>query len=165
MTELQRLTTEYIEAEDRMRICGELASGETLVMWLSQRLLLRLLPHVFLWLEKQGGDSLPVEIAQSFAQDAARAELTPEAPVLREEHSQEWLAEAVDLSFSQDALLLQFRAKPSHAVTLNLASQPLRQWLNILHSLWSLAEWPTAVWPHWMESSQTHTGSTKTAVH
>ena len=54
LLELQRLTTEYVDAEDRMRLTGEIRPGETLVLWLSQRLLMRLLPHLFLWLEKLG---------------------------------------------------------------------------------------------------------------
>lgn len=165
MAELHRLTTEYIEAEDRIRISGELASGETLVMWLSQRLLLRLLPHLFLWLEKQSGDSIPLEIAQSFAQDAARAELAPEAPVVREDNSQEWLVEAVDLSFSEEALVLQFRDQVPNAVTLTMNSQALRQWLNILHTVWGIADWPIGAWPQWMADSKASTNRTKTAIH
>ncbi len=165
MAELLRITTEYIEAEDRIRLSGELASEETVVMWLSQRLLLRLLPHLFLWLEKQSGDSLPLEIAQSFAQDAAVAELAPEAPVAWDENSLEWLVEAVDLSFSEEALVLQFREQVPNAVTLTMNSQALRQWLNILQTVWEIAEWPIGVWPHWMANSKTNTSSTKTAIH
>lgn len=165
MRELQRLTTEYIEAEDRIRISGELASGETVVMWLSQRLLLRLLPHLFLWLEKRSGDSIPLEIAQSFAQDAARADLVQETPVAREENSQEWLVEAVDLSFKQEALILQFRAQAPHPATVTMNAQALRQWLSIVHAVWGIAEWPVGVWPQWMANSTTNTSSTKAAIH
>ena len=36
---LQRVTTAYLENEDRLRLTGELADGDTVVCWLTQRLL------------------------------------------------------------------------------------------------------------------------------
>ena len=41
---LQRVTTAYLENEDRLRLTGELADGDTVVCWLTQRLLNRLVP-------------------------------------------------------------------------------------------------------------------------
>tara|TARA_R110001606_G_scaffold172041_3_gene318221 strand:+ start:383 stop:883 length:501 start_codon:yes stop_codon:yes gene_type:complete len=152
MKELQRLTTEYVEAEDRIRISGELTSSETVVMWLSQRLLLRLLPHLFLWLEKQSNDNIPMEIEQSFAQEAAKANLTPEAPVQRLTGSQEWLVGAVDLTPNSNTLAMSFRSQTGQRETLALQAVPLRQWLEIIHTLWAVAEWPSHVWPEWIAS-------------
>lgn len=152
MNELQRLTTEYVEAEDRIRISGELASGETVVMWLSQRLLMRLLPHLFLWLEKQSNDNIPMEIEQSFAQEAAKADLAPEAPVQRLAESQEWLVGAVDLTPNANALAMSFRSETGQRETLALQAVALRQWLEIIHALWGAAEWPSDVWPEWIAS-------------
>ena len=153
MRELNRLTTEYIEAEDRIRIFGELATDETVVMWLSQRLLRHLLPHLFLWLEKQSGDSIPSEIAQSFAQEAAQAEFATEAPVAQHPGSQEWLVLAVDINPSNEALRLGFRAKEEQQASLTLTPVALRQWLAILHTLWGLAEWPKELWPEWIKEN------------
>jgi len=164
--ELQRLTTEYVDTEDRIRLTGEIRPGETTVLWLSQRLLLRLLPHLLLWLEQQSGASIPLEIAQSFAQQAAQANLSPETPVARAAQSQEWLVEAVDLAPRQEGLILQFRAQPPHAVTLSMPAQALRQWLNILHRLWAVAEWPAQVWPAWMEEvSVAKSGKSSSPLH
>ena len=50
MSELQRITSEYIEAEDRLRLTGEVGEGETETLWLTQRLLTRLLDHLLKWL-------------------------------------------------------------------------------------------------------------------
>ena len=44
--DLHRITTEYIDSEDRIRLTGQLASGDTVVLWLTQRLLNRLVPHL-----------------------------------------------------------------------------------------------------------------------
>lgn len=154
MLELQRLTTEYVDAEDRMRLTGEIRPGETLVLWLSQRLLLRLLPHLFLWLEKQGGTVFPADIVQSFEQAAAVETLGTEAPVQRSPDSKTWLVEAVDLTPDQQTLRLGFRREGEAPVSLTLPSTHLRQWLRILHLLWGVAEWPQEVWPEWMLEGQ-----------
>lgn len=153
MFELQRLTTEYVDAEDRIRLTGEIRPGETLVLWLNQRLLLRLLPHLFLWLEKQGGSAFPAEIEQSFEQAAATRELGAEAPVQRASNSQSWLVEAVDMTAGDQALRLSFRREGEETVSLTLAAVHLRQWLSIVRAVWSIAEWPAGVWPEWMQNA------------
>ena len=89
MSTLQRITTEYVEQEDRIRLSGEFASGDTVVLWLTQRLLHRLVPHLTAWLARQvaPASSIPAveaahqDIVQGFAQQAARAQLAPEPPV------------------------------------------------------------------------------------
>lgn len=163
MGELQRLTTEYIEEEDRIRISGALATDETVVMWLSQRLLLRLLPHLFLWLERQSGDSIPVEIVQSFAQEAAKAELTRETPVQWHSGSQEWLVYAVDITPISNAVTMRLRSNNGQQEQLTMLSQQLRQWLEVLNSLWGVAEWPNSVWPNWLsaKAKQLHQSNVK----
>lgn len=39
---LQRATTEYVEEEDRICLSGELATGDTMTLWLTRRILDRL---------------------------------------------------------------------------------------------------------------------------
>jgi len=36
---LDRITTEYIDAEDRLRLSGKYADGAAVVIWLTQRLI------------------------------------------------------------------------------------------------------------------------------
>ena len=47
MAELQRCTTEYIATEDRLRLSGEIGTQSTVVLWLTQRLLNRLMPPLY----------------------------------------------------------------------------------------------------------------------
>lgn len=54
---LQRITTEYRAQEDRLCLTGERANGDAVVLWLTQRLLNRLVPHLTGWLEQQKGPS------------------------------------------------------------------------------------------------------------
>ena len=43
---LGRVTTVYVDVEDRFRLSGEAQDGLVLVLWLTQRLLCRLVPHL-----------------------------------------------------------------------------------------------------------------------
>lgn len=166
MLELQRLTTEYIDAEDRMRLTAEIRPGETLVLWLSQRLLMRLLPHLFLWLEKQGSTAFPAEIEQSLEQRAASENMSAEAPVQRSGNSRSWLVEAVDMTAGDHALRLSFRREAENPASLTLSALHMRQWLTIVRTLWGMAEWPMGVWPEWMgESARLQENKNSVRVH
>ena len=44
--ELQRITTDYHEEQDRLRLTGEDFQHTTTVLWLTQRLLGRMVPHL-----------------------------------------------------------------------------------------------------------------------
>ena len=43
---LRRMTTEYRAQEDRLCLTGERTGGDAVVLWLTQRLLNRLVPHL-----------------------------------------------------------------------------------------------------------------------
>lgn len=151
---MHKMTSEFVEDEDRMRLSGELKEGGgTVVIWLTQRLLSRLLPHLFKWLEIQSGSNLPAELVLSFAQQAARAELAPEPPVKSSQDAQTWLAHAVDITAEPASLRLLFRSLKQEQAGVTLQPQQLRQWLSILHDLWRRAEWSAGLWPEWIVSS------------
>lgn len=44
MAGLQRITTQYDEREDRIRLAGETMNDQMVVLWFTQRMLHRLLP-------------------------------------------------------------------------------------------------------------------------
>ena len=52
---ISRLTTDYVDAEDRLRLSGEVADSTPVAMWLTQRLALRVLPALLQWLDGQTG--------------------------------------------------------------------------------------------------------------
>ena len=160
MAELQRITTQYVETEDRLRLAGENADGEALVLWLTQRLINRLLPHLCAWLERQTpvddthvyGAAVQAELIQSFAQQAAVVALAPQTPVRSTAQSRSWLVHAVDVTTGDQAVTLTFKdtaATGGAPATLTLADLPLRQWLTILHDQYAAAQWPLTVWPAW----------------
>lgn len=171
MSSLHRLTTEYVETEDRIRITGELSHSAddagpapTVVLWLTQRLLNRLLPHLLDWLQQHDHPHRWSEATQGFAQQAAVAALQTQAaePVRSSTHSLSCLVQSLQLSSTPEQLQLQFvtpNAQPEPRIHLSLAAQPLRQWLHILYDLYVRADWPMALWPQWLvEARQPNTG-------
>jgi len=149
---LQRITTEYIDLEDRIRLSGETENAETVVVWLTQRLLERLQPALLQWLEQQNADTSHAEMLHGFAQQIAEAGLTPQMPVRADANSTAWLALSVDITQSEQAVSLTLRGADGQDVNLTLAANPLRQWLAILHAAYCKAGWPLAVWPEWIRA-------------
>ena len=164
MSQLQRITTQFIDAEDRIRLAGEDGDGEALVLWLTRRLLNRLLPHLFSWLEQRLPASVRnathAEMIQSVAQQAAQEALEPQAPVCGNEYSRSWLVQSVDIACTDQGVTLAFKPAaqaPNAQATLTLPDQALRQWLNILREQYQRAEWPLDRWPEWMaQPAQPH---------
>ncbi len=150
---LQRFTTEYIVAEDRIRLAGEVKDASPVVIWLTQRLLQRLLPMLLQWLEERGSERPGDEVWQTFAQQAAQAELPQQDPVQADAACAVWLTEAVDIAHSEETVCLTFRGGGSLIATMSLSVQPLRQWLGIVYGAYRRAEWPLDVWPDWMRES------------
>ena len=127
-TGLERVTTRYSVAQDRICVAGALPGGSPVVLWLTQRL-------------------------QGFAQQAARAQLQPQAPVQVPEGSRSCLVEGVDMGRSPEMVRLVFRDAQGAVAAMVLQPQPLRQWLGIVFDAWQQAEWPLEVWPDWLRES------------
>lgn len=151
---LQRVTTEYIDLEDRIRLSGEAENAELVVIWLSQRLLRRLLPVLLQWLGRQVDETPRADALQSFALQAALAELSGQKPIQAGADSATWLATSVDISQSDQMVGLTFRGDNQQSATLILAAQPLRQWLGIVHGAYLKAEWALDIWPAWLRESR-----------
>jgi hypothetical protein len=150
MTILQRITTEYIEAEDRVRLSGASPSGETVSLWITQRLLSRLLKVILNWTAE--GDNGHQAIKNAFAQQAARADLKLQLSVPAQPSAV--LVNAIDISQTVEALTMVFRGAEDVVGQLTLQRSDVRQWLNILHDTWCRAEWPQDLWPDWMSLPQ-----------
>lgn len=159
---LQRVSTAYLENEDRLRLTGELADGDTVVFWLTQRLLNRLVPHLTSWLARQAGSfasmaspaiqSAHHDIVQGFAQQSARAQLKPEPPVRAASTAAGWRVESVDVAQGEAGVALTFKGEAGEQVVMTMTTQPLRQWLSIVYEQVVAAEWPTTAWPAWMQA-------------
>lgn len=176
MKHFERITTEYVDAEDRICMAGTLSDGEVVQAWFTQRLLQRLVPALVQWLQAQdagptGPDALRAEVMHGFAQQAARAQLSPQHPVLPVPGDAVWLVYAVDVARHPRAVRLTFKGTRSGEAdvaalgALTLAPQPLRQWLNILYDNYRKAAWPLQAWPDWVSDSAPAAISVPTHVH
>lgn len=170
MIDLQRITTQYIDTQDRLRLTGELSGSGTVVLWLTQRLVNRLLVHLVAALDQkvahQPNLKLPsyhIEAVQGFAQQAARAQLLVQAPVPADKALTSWLVLSVDIANAPKEVSLTFRADADQAAKLTLQPTALRQWLGIVHDQYLRAQWTTDQWPQWMADSKL-TPSTSTAM-
>lgn len=136
--ELQRITTAYDPVQDRIRLAGETAQAHTVALWLTQRLLTQLLPHLTVWLERhQGGDSLRADVLNQFAQQAALTALEPQAPVqvaASPPGSGDGLVVSVDITTSADSVVLTFKDAHAPLGRVPLHAVALRQWLGIVHT-------------------------------
>lgn len=166
--ELKRLTTEYLVNEDRIRLTGEAEPPAQVVIWLTQRLLLRMVPALLEWLQAELEKSPVVaastkvaaspgaegvkDFLQQAAQQSARSAVTPQAPVRAGADSPILLATAVSITRLPQGLRLTFRGEAhEQAWHFGLGAQPLRQWLAILKDATVRAGWPQHYWPDWMQ--------------
>lgn len=161
---LQRFTTEFVPEEDRLRLSGELEDGQQVVLWLTQRLLRRVVPHLCDWLEKQPlPDALAArpqalalerqqihEIAQQAAEGALHAQ--KQQPVQAQPCAFNGLVQIVKLDAHSGQLQLALRVEQGPPVEFHVAFAPmaLRQWLGIVYRHYESAQWPLEIWPQWM---------------
>ena len=163
MVFLEKITTKYVEHEDRFSITAEAYDKSTIQIWVSQRLLLRLLPHMFEWLKKSEESAhtsnvISQELINEFAQQQAQNELRPQQPVklknkgtdARKISGNSWLVIKVDIKSSEQVIELTFGCGEKNSAQLLLNKLQARQWLIILHAEWIKSEWALNIWPVWL---------------
>ena len=174
MHKLQRITSEFIETEDRIKFTAKCANEQTLVLWVTQRLISRLITHCLDWLEKETSEldravALDQESRsdlQGIVQQSARQTLNQQTAVVPEHDSQSFLVQEIDININNEGVLLLFKGSENKQAELAFNIEQLRQWLAIIRSLWDKAEWPMSLWPSWMDESQlTSTGESNSPVH
>lgn len=162
----ERITTDYNETEDRLQLSGEASSGDHTVIWVTQRLLQRLVPVLLQWLERKNDGSGYSEVLHAFAQTAAREELVAQPPVRPGDSNDVWLVRSIDITQAEHAVTLTFIGAPAQKALLTLEEKFLRQWLSIVYETSLRAEWPTTIWPEWVrESSAAPIKAGKTLFH
>jgi len=161
---LARLTTQYSDIEDRIRLSGEVENGSPLVLWMTHRLARRVVPAFVEWLEKQNADLPMAEVRQEMAQQAAEAGLEPQAPVKAPGETNGWRIDAIDLTFSGEAVRITFKNDTGGKAQLDLGATPLRQWLGILRGCFERGEWPLDIWPDWLMSAKPEPKEKDTAI-
>ena len=150
---LKRFSTRYVESEDRVRLIGKPDDGAPEVIWLTQRLLQRLIPALVQWLDGQGSADAQREVLHAWAQQKARADLVPGPQVQPADDSRAWVARSVQVTKRAKGMRLTFKGAGEAPVSVTFAVKGLRQWLSIVYAAYADAGWPGDVWPEWMRES------------
>ena len=174
---LTRVTTQYDQDQDRIRLAGETTAGQVQQLWLTQRLLLRLLPGLWQWLQQLPQDGVAADAIaasatadpqrhqalQEFAQQQASASLQRLEPVVDAGLNPPWLVRSAQVQSSHQLLKLQLfsasdvdkASEPGNrTAVISMNPTQLRQWLGILHQELCRGEWPTTQWPQWISPAQ-----------
>ena len=132
------------------------------LLWLTRRLINRLIPAMVECLEKETESKPESGILQSFSQQSATSKISPEKQVVGEVDSETWLVTHIDLTPSQQIVKLVFYDENEHRAALNFSRIKLRQWMSILSEIYRRAAWIESIWPDWLDPQST---SDKPQVH
>lgn len=149
MLKLETVTTEYIDIEDRVRLTATTVNNVSVQLWLTPRLLQRLLPNLFDWLKKHHSSAFkqkrqtPKMLKQATQPQVQAIQRTTKQTGAE---SLSWLVTSIDISYNASAIQLTFKGHEAAAV-LSMDVRLLQQWLNILLVAYRNAEWPLTVWP------------------
>jgi hypothetical protein len=155
---IQRFTTIYSVAEDRLKLSIELKGGETKLLWLTRRLMERVIPELVKIIDRQARrramqqpSPTSFDNFQRKTQMQALGKITPQEAVLADRPDESVLVSAITLRQGPQGLSLIF-LDGSKAPCVNVPfNEPLlRQWLVVLHQNYTVAGWKDAVWPDWM---------------
>ncbi len=163
MTKLTRFTTQYRNADDRILLTGEGKESGSVSLWLTQKLLLKTIPVLVDWLQKNNPADLKTR--DNSAQARAMAQVFSRKPVqsavnsgaVRQDKTDASsgphpvLVHSIDLNLNPKLLRLRFRYDDQEQADLAMNASQLRQWLAVLQVLWTKASWPSHIWPQWLK--------------
>lgn len=153
---LERLTLNYVAAEDRIRLVGVRKDGDAIVLWLTQRLCNQAVHSLTRVLEKlaeeRGGLARNAMLA--FQQSAARRSNPPSSsPITAGPAAAQALVRVIEMRQNSRRFVLAFKfGKESHA-EIALTVPGLHRWLLVLHSQYGKAGWNMQAWPEWFETA------------
>lgn len=165
-----RFTTRYEMSEDRVKLSLELPDDNVQILWMTRRLLSRMVPHLLDRLQGIGPiASGPTETQQQamagnsdavqrFNQEAAvsaiarqpavtPSEKTPAGPVA-------YLITSIDVRSGPQVIVLDFKSGERVLHSLPLGEDALRQWLSIVYSQYKAGGWNEAFWPNWIHGPE-----------
>lgn len=162
---VRRFTTEYVGTEDRLRLALERGDGSIATLWLTRRLVRRLVVHIVKVIDtlpRLRGDggaggggqvSQPSDNVQRRNQLEALGKIEQQAPVLGgtlPDGLESHLITALGVRMTKKAVLIDCKVDKEIVQTLPFSEAELRQWLGVLHLNFRKAEWVEDIWPKWI---------------
>lgn len=156
-TKLKKVTLEYVDVEDRIRMSAQSEAEGRIVFWLTQRLCGRLVGRLAEYLEKTEPEGGVVErnAMMAFQQQDAGTRHRPAAPVRAQEGDLTVLPAKVDVAWNSKVVALSIPYASEEAAVLQLSRTELRQWMRLLHRQYRKAGWETRSWPAWITAPET----------
>lgn len=159
---VMRFTTHYFASEDRIQMCLECDKSEDQILWLTRRLLNRLISilltkTVSLPSGVSADNNPKVDAIQKFAQSAAVGKLQlnkKRASIKRPKNNAEaHLVTEINIQKKKNSLELVFKTENNgKTFSIKFTDTTLRQWLSILYSRYHGAEWTEEFWPTWLRT-------------
>jgi len=155
---VKRFTTEYVVAEDRIRISLERNDESVAVLWLTRRLTIRLVPQIVKVIgalpRLMGGAPAPSANAQRRSQLDALGKIEQQAPVLSgdlPDTLEAHLITGLGVRLTKGVVLIDFKTDEDTTVqTLPFSEEAIRQWLGVLHMCFRKGAWQEDIWPEWI---------------
>jgi hypothetical protein len=156
MVMLKKVTLQYIEIEDRIRMSADLDGEEPAVFWLTQRLCVRLVKKLSGHLEQSAPQSLLVDkgLMLSVQQHEAGWRQKISEPVKIGALSRSVLPEKVDLICPAGGAAIIFPLYEGEPARLQMNMLELRQWLAVVYRQFQIAGWSMDVWPQWFNLAE-----------
>lgn len=162
-----RFTTRYNTGEDRIQLLLELPDNTVQTLWLTRRLMNRVLPHLLNRLQGTGpvaaatdttgqGSAAPSEAVQRFNQEAAVSAIVRQPAVAPSEKTPaerlSYVVTSVDVRSGPKSLALDFKGGDQVLHSLPFGEDALRQWLSIIYAQYRNGDWHETFWPGWIQT-------------
>lgn len=139
-TQLLRVTLAYSSEEDRICMDGISAGGKTKRLWLTARLVHRLVPHLLRITGNASNETRLSNVPRTQNIEAAK-------PVEFVEGSEESLVNSVDIRSQDAAITLIFKDGSTTAqASLILSFGDILQWANALEKCHIMGGWSASLW-------------------
>ena len=161
MFNIKTVTMKFDPLEDRLKMDCSDNYKNTQRLWLTKRLLDRLVPSVANQLEAKSTNKISIELEQSFEQEKAEITKTKAKSVKLMKNNPTWLVSSVKVTKSKHNFKFLFieeqkididkKITYQNRAEFDLAIPNLRQWLNALFKIYKKAEWDTNFFPNWIK--------------
>jgi len=158
---LTKVTLNYNNIEDRIRMDARTQAGETVAFWITRRLCRELVKAIVAYFNKPEINSAEINRAavspqhipavQEFLHQKAKSDKKNSPPVMSAS-SAVVLINRVQVRTSSKVVQMSFPFTETSMAVLAMSPTEARQWLDILYQQCLLAEWSLDVWPQWIQS-------------
>ena len=171
MQSLKKVTSEFIESEDRFRLSALTNEDEVVAFWLTQRLLTRLVAHLSEQIEINSSQlsnapaDKKADYSDSDRQISNREPLASQSAVKIKESVTPILITEVDVKLGKGDLALVLKSGKKSCASISFSPSELKQWLEILYTLWHRAGWPISLWPERLTNNNSIKEVSKDTIH